>query len=213
MKHTKIFLALLLFVVLLGTAGCGGAATPPEGETPAENPTDTTSTQTAEAVKTNEEIIRAIEEARDFAFNWFYACTYVNQDDIIFDTYQDMPKWTYRKVDYPGVTTLEDVRQLAGQHYTADVVNQLIGNLGWAEMTTPKTGLYVSDPNGLGGGMFIDAQVSIRQEDDTCYTITVRPYCEGELLQDPYDVHYRLINGSWAFDTSLLLFADSITVV
>ena len=211
MQSRKPWLTVLVLLALLATAGCGSTADSPAQ--PAQTPASTSAPQEETAAKTEEEIVHAMEEAKDFAYHWFYACTYVDETDVRFDSYQGMSNWTYRRVNYPGVTTFQDVRQLAEQYYTSDVVTTLMGNLAWTEVTTPEAALYVSDPNGLGGGMPVDAQVSIQQDTSTSYTITVHSYLDGQPLRDPYDVHYTYTDGKWLFDTSLLLFADSVTLL
>ena len=208
MKTGKLLLALLLLAVCLAAAGCSGATADvadgePVGDAPAVS-------QPAEAPKTDAEIVSAMEAASDFALHWFYDCIYIDEDDTISGNYVGTTDWPFHKVNYPGIASFDDLRQLTLQYYTPEITDQLMGYLGWIETSS---GLYVSEPEGLGGGMPIDAQVSIHQEDSTCYRITVTPYCLGELLRDPYEVRYQAVDGNWVFDTSLLLFASTITVV
>lgn len=161
------------------------------------------------AEKSSQEIVEAMKETEDFTWNWFYDNIYTDKGDTVLAEYLGGSEWTYERVIYPGISSLQDVRDLTKQYYTADVAEQVISYKCWLEA---NGSLYVSATEGIGGGGPNIVEVAIQQTSSTCYTITLYEYLEGELLWDPYDIHYQYIDGYWVFD-SLLVPGATIRVI
>lgn len=149
--------------------------------------------------QTEEEICDAIHKAGQFAWNWFWEndSAHVDKSDIYID-YDEMGyEWVYERVTYEGIKSIEDVRNLTKHYYTAEIAEELINQKQWYEY---KDRVYVSVSDGLGGINPDYYDISIKKDSDVQYTIIVYEYYFDELMSEPYEVHYQLVDGYWVFD-------------
>lgn len=168
----------------------------------AEEHIDVEAEEQSEAENNNqieEEICDAIHNAGRFAWSWFWEndSAHVDKSDTYIE-YDEMGyKWIYERVTYEGIKSVEDVKDLTKHYYTAEIAEKLINQKGWYEYNGI---VYVSVPDGLGG---IDPDyydIVIKKDSDVQYTIIVYAYYFNELMSEPYEVHYKLIDGYWVFD-------------
>ena len=148
--------------------------------------------------KSGQEIVDAMKRTEEFTWNWFYDNIYTDKSDTIM-----ADGWTYERVSYPGISSLQDVRDLTRQYYTADVAESVISFKYWIEQ---NGSLYVSETDGLGGGDPIADRVDmkVKQNSDTYYTLTLHDVYNNDMFPDEtYSIHYKYVDGYWVFDTQI----------
>lgn len=157
-------------------------------------------------VLTDEEIIKAIREASEFAYDWFWYSDGDYEDrNIEFvdenDTYVEYSEYgfeqKYMKVVYEGVQSVDDVVDLAERYYTQEIAEQLVAYRRWYEH---RNGIYMSDFTGIEGVATDCWNVIINRENNILYTITIYDYLGDDT---PDEFHYKYINGHWVFDKEL----------
>ena len=164
-----------------------------------------------ESVLSDEEIISAIHEASEFAYNWFWISDreHVNEYDTYVEYDANGNPWEYKRVTYEGISCLDDVRDLTKHYFTEEVAEKLISQKNWYEQSDK---VYVSEPDGLGGPEADYYDIKIVKENDIRYKITIYEYFCDELWEDPYDVHLEYIDGYWVFDEILVRAGNPVPI-
>ncbi|MCD7804361.1 MAG: tetratricopeptide repeat protein [Oscillospiraceae bacterium] len=148
---------------------------------------------------TAEDIGAAINEASLFAWNWFWDNQHTDKTDTIWAPY-DGDYYTYERVSEEGITTLDDVRILTQQYFTADAAEELINVKEWIERDGV---LYVSATEGLGGiGPPDYYEITVKKLNDTSYKVYLDE-CYEEIGIFSSTFTYSYVNGYWVFDTAL----------
>ena len=148
----------------------------------------------------SQSICDAMTEASIFAWNWFWDSSREIVDEN--DTYMQMTEdglynWEYKYVTYEGIHNVQDVLELTKHYFTEDVAKELVAQKQWYECGNK---LYMSEPDGIGGYAPDYYDIVIRKDSDTQYTITVYEYFGEELMMEPYEIHYKYVEGYWVFD-------------
>ncbi|MCD7785518.1 MAG: DUF4431 domain-containing protein [Oscillospiraceae bacterium] len=148
---------------------------------------------------TAEDIGAAINEASIFAWNWFWDNQHTDKTDTIWAPYYG-DYYTYERVSEEEITTLDDVRALTQQYFTADAAEELINVKEWIEQ---DGALYVSGTEGLGGiGPPDYYEITVRKLSDTSYKVYLYECYEGiGIFSSTFT--YSYVNGYWVFDTAL----------
>lgn len=149
------------------------------------------------------DICGAIHRASRFAWDWFWDSSrdHVDENDTYFEVDEYGYNWEYKRVTYEGVYCVEDVVNLAKHYFTEDIAREIVSYKQWYES---GDGLYVSEPDGIGGADADYYDIIIRKDTEKQYTITMYEYFVGELIGEPYEIHYKLVDGYWVFDRILL---------
>lgn len=172
-----------------------------------------TFTLTVAGEKTAEDILQAMKDTRDFSAKWFYdgpghGDTHADCADTIQGPYLG-GTWTYAKVTQSGINTRADVVTLAQQYYTRSAAEEIVGYKQWIEQNGK---LYVSMPEGLGGGYTDEMYIVMEKSGTGQYTLKCSEYMFGEFMFS-YEMHYTFMNGRWVFDTPIYLLPPTIHVV
>jgi len=149
--------------------------------------------------------------AGKFAWDWFWDSSreVVDESDTYMELITEDYAQEYKCVSYEGIKNIEDVLELTKHYFTEDIAETLIEQKLWYES---GTFLYMSEPNGIGAFDPDYYDIEILKESDTAYSIMVYEYLGGELVEEPYEIHYMYINGYWVFD-EILCMCDSSTPI
>ena len=150
-------------------------------------------------------ICDAIIKVSLFSWNWFWESSreIVDENDSIVQMLGDSEySREYKRIKYEGINNIKDVFELAKKYYTEEIAKDLMIQKEWHE---EENKLYMSEPDGIGGYLPDYYDVLIKKDKETQYTITIYEYWNGELMEEPYDVHYMYIDGYWVFDQVLCL--------
>ncbi len=145
-------------------------------------------------------ICDAMTEASIFSWNWFWDSSREIVDEN--DTYMQMTEdgvynWEYKCVTYEGIHNVQDVLELTKHYFTEDIARELVAQKQWHESGDK---LYMSEPDGIGGYAPDYYDIVIQKDSNTQYTIKVYEYFFGELMSEPYEIHYKYVDGYWVFD-------------
>ena len=148
---------------------------------------------------TAEEIGTAINEASVFAWNWFWDNQHTDKNDTILEPY-GRGYYTYERVSEEGITTLDDVRALTQQYFTADVAERLVEYKEWIEQDGV---LYVSATEGIGDSDIPSYyEIYVEKTSDTAYDVTLYK-CFGDDEKYQSEFTYSYVDGYWVFDIML----------
>lgn len=149
------------------------------------------------------DICDAIHRASQFVWDWFWDSSrdHVDENDTYLEVDEYGYSWEYKRVTYEGIYCIEDVVNLAKHYFTEDIAREVVSYKQWYEN---GDSLYVSEPDGLGGADADYYDIIIRKDTENQYTITMYEYFAGKLTGEPYEIHYKLVDGYWVFDRRLL---------
>ncbi len=139
-------------------------------------------------------------EASVFSWNWFWDSSreIVDKNDTYIQMTEDgLDNREYKCVIYEGIHNVQDVLEMTKHYFTEDVARKLIAQKEWHEYGNK---LYMSEPDGIGSCDPDYYDIVIQKDSDTQYTITVYEYFGGELMTEPYEIHYKYVEEYWVFD-------------
>lgn len=168
----------------------------------------TISNDTQEEIGINEvsehDICNAITEAATFAWNWFWDSSreVVDESDTYIEMLENDYSIYYKRVSYEGIRNVEDVLELTKHYFTEEIAETLIEQKLWYESGGV---LYMSEPDGIGTSGPTYYEITVQKASSTEYTIMVYEYLGGELMEEPYEIHYKYVDGYWVFDEVLCM--------
>ncbi|MEI3302555.1 MAG: hypothetical protein V8R94_02925 [Lachnospiraceae bacterium] len=148
----------------------------------------------------SQSICDAMAEASVFSWNWFWDSSreIVDKNDTYIQMTEDgLDNREYKCVIYEGIHNVQDVLEMTKHYFTEDIARKLIAQKEWHEYGNK---LYMSEPDGIGSCDPDYYDIVIQKDSDTQYTITVYEYFGGELMTEPYEIHYKYVEGYWVFD-------------
>lgn len=159
----------------------------------------------------DEEICNALHEASEFAWEWFWDSdrNHIDENDTYIGTYENMDGWEYKRVNYGGIHSVEDVLELTKHYFTEAIAEELVSYKQWHE---DGDNVYVSEPDGIGGVESDRFDIKIVKENEMKYTITIYEYFFDELWCEPYNIHLEYINGYWVFDKVLYRMGEPVEI-
>lgn len=191
-------ICFLLTILLL--SGCTGAAAPAPEEpaAPAEEGLTATRLEADSRPLTEEEILSAYYRAEE-AWGWFCREPLPDSGETV-----RLEEGTYRRVDYPGIETADDLRAYLRSLFSPELTDRLLAAGDACPLYRDIEGaLYVSftgqaRDSGRGG-----AQVSVVQTDARTYSLEV----SVELLDgrggvtglECWSFPYAYVDGRWVF--------------
>lgn len=166
-------------------------------------------TRRGETIENN--LPKAIQEASQFAWDWFYTSSYTDEDDVIMADYCG-EEWPYEHVNYKGVNSISEIRALTEQYYTKEITDFLMTQKGWLEYNGH---LYLSRPDGLGGPSETKCEIKITKLSESKYELTLYGYYSDSVAPSYIreNINYENINGYWVFDDILLCKDASIKII
>lgn len=150
----------------------------------------------------------ALNDAGIFAWNWFWDTTAVDREDCIMGEWKGYP-WEYYAVTEEGIQSLEDLRTLSNQYFTAELTEDLLDQKLWIEQDGK---LYVSAPEGLGGPGISEIYLKVNPISEDKYEVLVFEYWDymdyDEMKDNPKIIYYQKINGHWVLDDITPLYSQ-----
>lgn len=140
----------------------------------------------------DEDIAEAMNDAASFAWNWLWDNQYCDEEQAI-----DEGNIKYCPITESEIQSQEDLKKLTQQYFTSDVAAEMVDELPWLER---DDGLYAPKTGDSGGGYPTECVLWIEKQSDEQYNIIVKE----NVLDESYTMHYKLENGNWVFDKSLL---------
>lgn len=145
-----------------------------------------------------EDIAEAMNEAANFAWNWYWDNQYYDASKSIHEN-----GITFCPITKSSVRSQVDLKRLTQQYFTADVTDKMMAYREWIE----KNGmLYTSETEGLGGELANEYTIQVNKQSDKLYDIMVNKTCcyDGLIYYtDTYTMQYKRENGNWVFDKIL----------
>ncbi len=146
----------------------------------------------------DEDIAEAMNEAANFAWNWYWDNKYYDESKSIHEN-----GITFCPITKSGIQSQADLKKLTQQYFTADVADKMMAYREWLE----KNGiLYTSENEGLGGELANEYTIQVNKQSDKLYDIMVNETCcyDGVIYYtDTYTMQYKRENGNWVFDKIL----------
>lgn len=161
---------ICLWLIILLLSGCTGAAadTPEKSAAPAEEGLSATRLEADPRPLTEEEILAAYYRAEE-AWGWFCREPLPDSGETV-----SLEGGTYRRVDYPGMETVEDLRSYLRGLFSPELTDRLLSTGEDRPLYRDIEGaLYVSftgQPRDSGRG---GTQVSVVQSDAGSYSLEV----------------------------------------
>lgn len=197
MKKTR-YLALALILIMALT----GAAAPRHAEPPSWYPqpeAEPTPAPDADHLFTEDELIAAMEQARDFYMDWFY-----DRAGVIDPAYSDFMEYPPYDPDgsqpaypvaVPGIETYDDLLAAASVHFHKDVAEQFLDEIGAQDQDGR---LCVVKSDGLGGVDFTCSLTVRRDQDGYGFDLSFAMAWDPQYWEQ-VQVRYCFEDGGWAF--------------
>lgn len=160
-------------------------------------------TSSAPTSMTPDELAGRLEEATEFAWNWFYINSHVDSSDCFYDPEIFGGQIPCERITEPGINTQQDVLELTETYFTEAVAEELLQLKYWIER---DGALYVSGTQGVGGLGGDVLEIQVTQDSSTQYTITAWELFQGEPVPwqtEPMVFHCVYGNGNWVFDRNI----------
>ena len=211
-KRSVLILALVLWVL----AGCGagpaadgsaaGEAPPAYAEASAPDGGDGLSAALLERQArplTEEEILAAYDRAEE-AYGWFHLATLPCGQET-----QTVDGWIYRRVTYPGMETLADLRAYLRGLFSEELVEYLLETGGTHPLYLDVDGvLYVLPTSRERDTSKGEMAAEVQAYGAAGYTvlISVESSDHGALVVENYSFPYEFVEDRWVFTDFCLIY-------
>ena len=203
MKKWTVLPALLALLVL---SGCGGASAGTAEASRRSGDVSATLVETEARPLTQEEVRSAYDRAVS-AYGWFDLTPLPSTAQE-----QTVDGWVYRKVDYPGIEDLADLRAYLQVVFSPELTDRLLGQGDHPVYRDVDGALYAAADAGRekesGKG---SVEVEVTQESDTVYTVEVSVELldstdGGVIGAESYAFPYEFVEGNWVFTEFQLVY-------
>jgi hypothetical protein len=223
----KLPAALLLAALLLTSCGGKGTTAPADSAPQASAKAETAAsaaqskaaaqaeaggsmaavaTQSAAAPLSEEEVLSAYQRAEE-AYGWFDLATMPTAPETA-----TVDGVLYQRVDYPGITSLDDLRTYLRDLFSDAIVDRLLPEEQKPPIYCDVGGVLYALPTGRGADIYKGkCTMSVEQVSATRYLVNVAVETLGDDLQTVTGVEcsafpYDLTDGHWVFTDFRLVY-------